>query len=113
MNATAQTITAPVKIEPTKEERPRRLPPYHVVLLDDEDHTYDYVIGMVRKLFGYAPERALQLATEVDQAGRVILDTTTFERAELKRDQIHAFGRDWRIPHCQGSMSADIEPAQN
>ena len=35
----------------------------------------------------------------------------TFERAELKRDQISAFGRDWRIARCEGSMSAIIEPA--
>jgi ATP-dependent Clp protease adaptor protein ClpS len=40
----------------------------------------------------------------------VILDTTTLERAEFKRDQIHAFGRDWRIGRCEGSMSAAIEP---
>ncbi|UCE62298.1 MAG: ATP-dependent Clp protease adaptor ClpS [Phycisphaerales bacterium] len=113
MSTTAQTLTAPGKVAPAKENRPKRLPPYHVILLDDDDHTYDYVIGMVRKLFGYTPEHALQLAAEVDQAGRVILDTTTFERAELKRDQIHAFGRDWRIPRCQGSMSADIEPAED
>jgi ATP-dependent Clp protease adaptor protein ClpS len=43
--------------------------------------------------------------------GRVIVDTTTKERAELKRDQIHSFGPDWRVPHCRGSMSAVIEPA--
>jgi len=83
-----------------------------VILLDDDDHTYEYVIGMVRKLFGYAHEHALQLAGEVDRSGRVILDTTTLERAELKRDQIHAFGRDWRLSRCKGSMSATIEPAE-
>ena len=37
--------------------------------------------------------------------------TTSLERAELKRDQISAFGRDWRIPRCEGSMTATIEPA--
>lgn len=95
---------------PDLERRPKIQPPYHVILLDDDDHTYEYVIGMLRKLFGYAPERAFQLAFEVDHRNRVILDTTTLERAELKRDQIHAFGRDWRIPRCQGSMSALIEP---
>ena len=99
-------------LKPHSGERVKRQPPYHVILLDDDDHTYDYVIGMVRRLFGYPIERALQLAVEVDQSGQVILDTTTLERAELKRDQIHAFGRDWRIPHCQGSMSAAIEPAE-
>ncbi|GMU25084.1 MAG: hypothetical protein AMXMBFR13_51550 [Phycisphaerae bacterium] len=48
---------------------------------------------------------------EVDTNGRVIVDTTTKERAELKRDQIHAYGADVRLERCQGSMRAVIEPA--
>jgi ATP-dependent Clp protease adaptor protein ClpS len=52
------------------------------------------------------------MACEVDSAGRVVVDTTSKERAELKRDQIHAFGADWRIERCHGSMSAEIEPAR-
>jgi len=98
-------------VAPESKPRSRRQPPYHIVLLDDDDHTYEYVIEMFRKLFGYTAEHGYQLACEVDEAGRVIVDTTTLERAELKRDQIHAFGRDWRIPRCQGSMSAILEPA--
>ena len=39
-----------------------------------------------------------------------IVLTTTREHAELKRDQIHAFGKDPLIATCQGSMSASIEP---
>ena len=114
MSTTSEIVAQPrTKLKPDRSERSKKQPPYHVILLDDDDHTYDYVIGMVRKLFGYANEHALQLAAEVDQSGRVILDTTTMERAELKRDQIHAFGRDWRIPRCEGSMSAAIEPAEN
>ena len=35
----------------------------------------------------------------------------TRELAELKRDQIHAFGRDDLIEGCLGSMWATIEPA--
>ena len=66
---------------------------------------------MLRKLFGCTVEQAFQLACEVDNNNRVIVDTTTLERAELKRDQIHGFGRDWRIRRCEGSMSAVIEPA--
>lgn len=91
--------------------RPKRLPPYHVILLDDDDHTYEYVIDMLRKIFGLTVESAFQLAQEVDLSGRVILDTTTFERAEFKRDQIHSFGKDPRITRCQGSMTSTIEPA--
>ncbi|MHC4698812.1 MAG: ATP-dependent Clp protease adaptor ClpS [Planctomycetota bacterium] len=114
MSTTGEIVAEPrTRLKPDRSKRSKKQPPYHVILLDDDDHTYDYVIGMVRKLFGYANEHALQLAVEVDQTGRVILDTTTMERAELKRDQIHAFGRDWRIPRCEGSMSAAIEPAED
>ena len=97
-------------LEPRPVCRPKRQPLYNVVLLDDDDHTYDYLIDMLRKLFGYTTEHAYQLACELDGTGRVILDTTTKERAEFKRDQVHAFGRDWRITRCQGSMQATIEP---
>ncbi len=96
---------------PREETKPKKQPAYHVVLLDDDDHTYEYVIGMIRRLFGYSAEMSFQLAEEVDSTGRVIVDTTTMERAEFKRDQIATFGRDWRLPRCAGSMSAIIEPA--
>ena len=79
--------------------------------LNDDDHSYEYVITMLQQLFGYPPEKGFMMAKEVDTTGRVILLTTTKEHAELKRDQIHAFGPDPGIPRCQGSMSAVIEPA--
>lgn len=90
----------------------RLLPRWHVVLLNDDDHTYDYVIEMLMALFGHPLETALAMACEVDREQRVIVDTTSRERAELKQEQIHAFGKDWRIPRCRGSMSSVIEPAE-
>ena len=100
-----------VAVLPAQQERPKLLPPFHVVLLDDDDHTYDYVIRMLRELFGMPLEEAYLRAVEVDIAGRAVVDTTTKERAEFKRDQIHAYGRDALIERCSGSMSAVIEPA--
>lgn len=105
------TETTP-RIVPDQAEQVRLLPSWHVVLLNDDDHTYDYVIEMLVALFGHRVEDAYALACEVDARGRVIVDTTSRERAELKQEQIHAYGRDWRIPRCQGSMSAVIEPAE-
>lgn len=106
----SDTITLPRKKEKT-EEKVKRQPPYNVVLLNDDDHSFEYVINMLQKLFGHPPEKGYQMAWEVHTQGRVIVDTTTLERAELKRDQIHAFGPDRGIPRCKGSMSATIEPA--
>ncbi len=94
-----------------KRKKPIIIPNYHVVLLDDNDHTYDYVIEMLMQIFRHSQAKAFRMACAVDSAGRVIVDTTTMERAELKRDQIHAYGPDWRIPHSVGSMSAVIVPA--
>ncbi len=92
------------------EPQTRLAPRYHVVLLDDDDHTYDYVIEMLARLLGHSVPEAYRLACEVDATGRVIVLTTAQERAELKRDQIIAYGADWRIERCLGSMSAVIEP---
>ena len=67
---------------------------------------------MLQTLFGHSPETGFAMAKEVDTQGRVIVDTTSLERAELKQDQIHAFGPDPLIDRCKGSMSAVIEPAE-
>lgn len=87
-------------------------PPYHVILLNDDDHSYDYVVIMLKDLFGHPVEKGYLLAKEVDQSGRAIVLTTTLEHAEFKRDQIHAYGPDRTIERCQGSMSAVLEPAE-
>jgi ATP-dependent Clp protease adaptor protein ClpS len=105
-----ETLTLP-RTHIEEEEKVKRQPPYNVILLNDDDHTYEYVIAMLQTLFGYPPEKGFQMAKEVDTTGRVIVLTTTKEHAELKRDQIHAFGPDSRLKRCKGSMSAMIEPA--
>jgi len=94
------------------EHRLKYQPPYHVVLLNDDDHSYAYVITMLRELFGHPVEKGFLMACEVDQEGRVIVLTTTMEHAELKQDQIHAYGPDPTIERCAGSMTAIIEPAE-
>jgi ATP-dependent Clp protease adaptor protein ClpS len=94
-------------------DKTKRQPRYHVILWDDDDHTYDYVIRMMAELFRHTKEKGMQIATEVDSAGRAVCLTTTMEHAELKRDQIHAFGRDELMDKCQGSMKATIEPAES
>ena len=112
------TITLPEEVEAAPEREAKtqkatkRQPPYNVVLLNDDDHSFEYVIGMLQQLFGYPREQGERLATKVHLDGRVIVKTTTKEHAEFKQDQIHAFGPDKTIPRCEGSMTAEIEPAE-
>lgn len=84
---------------------------YHVILLNDEDHTYDYVVEMLQNIFGFSESKAFGHAVEVDTRGATILMTCKLEKAELKRDRIHAYGPDPRLPRSLGSMAAIVEPA--
>src|SRR5947199_3878236 len=92
-------------------ERERTVPLYRVVLLDDNDHTYDYVIEMLQKIFVFSLEQAYRHAEEVDRTGRTVLITCELPQAEFARDQIQGYGPDWRLQRSKGSMSAVIEPA--
>lgn len=108
----SDTITLPARPRLDPEQQTRRQPPYNVVLLDDDDHTFQYVITMMQVLFGYPVEKGYMIAQEVDSSGRAIVLTTTKEHAELKQEQIHSFGPDpLSSRRSAGSMSAIIEPA--
>ena len=93
-----------------KTEKPKQQPRYHVVLWNDDDHTYDYVIAMMPKLFAPSGGEGLTDCQGGGHARPGIVLTTTKEHAELKRDQIHAYGKDRDMQSCKGSMSASIEP---
>ncbi len=84
-------------------------PRFNLVLLDDNDHSYEYVIEMLVAVFAHSEQQAFKFAQEVDNSGRAIIFTAHLELVELKQDQVHSFGADWRIPKCAGSMSAVIE----
>jgi ATP-dependent Clp protease adaptor protein ClpS len=84
---------------------------YHVIILNDDDHTFDYVIEMLQAVFNMPYETALAHTLEADATGSSIVLTTHLEEAETKRDQIHAYGPDWRMPNSRGSVAALVEPA--
>ena len=60
-------------------------PLFHVILLDDDDHTYDYVVEMLGALFFLPLETAYQHAVEVDTKGRTIVITCELPHAEFAR----------------------------
>jgi ATP-dependent Clp protease adaptor protein ClpS len=107
-----QSAVAP-RVRPSAKnvEREEHARLYHVVLLDDDEHTYDYVVEMLQKLFLLSAEMALQHAVEVDTTGRTIVITCEKPEAEFARDQIHGYGADPRMPKSKGSMSAVLVPA--
>ena len=102
------TVRPVVVIEDETKVAPEPL--WRLVLLDDNDHSYDYVIEMLGAVFGYSVEKAFALARIVDTQGRVTLMTAEHDACEAKQSQIHAYGADPRIAGSKGAMSAIIEP---
>ena len=81
-------------VKPAPVSKTKRQPRYAVIVLNDDLHTYEYVIQTLSKVFGYSVERGFQLASEIDTQGRAIVWTGALEIAELKRDQIRGMGPD-------------------
>lgn len=101
-------VVAP-KRQPAPERQSQRQPRYNVLLWDSDGHTFDYVEKMLRELFGHEKQQSQEIAKHVDADGKAVVLTTTREHAELKRDQIHAYGKD-NLEGSKGSMWSTIEP---
>ena len=84
---------------------------YHVIILNDDDHTVEYVVEMLQVVLGLSSADALARTLEADSTGSSIVRTCALSEAEQKRDLIHAYGPDWRLPRSRGSVSALVEPA--
>jgi ATP-dependent Clp protease adaptor protein ClpS len=76
-------------------KKPKKQPPYAVIVHDDDFHTYEYVIEVLQKVCGHDLQKAFLLTQAVDLTGRAVVWTGTKEVAELKRDQIRGFGPDF------------------
>ncbi len=83
---------------------------WQVVLIDDDDHTYDYITEMLMDVFGHPPELAYRMACEVNIIKRVIVHVSSKTEAEQGCHRICSYGPDPRLSRSQGSMSAHIEP---
>jgi len=71
---------------------------YHVILLNDEDHTYDYVIEMLCKIFGFAGIEGAVTCIEVDTRGTTILLTCELEKASRNEIRFTATARIRGLP---------------
>jgi len=95
-NTGSTAVVEPPKKAPAKpQSRPKRQPPYAVIVLNDEDHTFAYVIEGLIKFCNHKFERAYQLASQVHRTGKAVVWTGTLELAELKRDQLRGMGPDF------------------
>lgn len=101
---------APPKESP-QDTKPKRLPPYHVVVENDDKHTFQYVIETFEKVFRFKKEKCYTLAERIHLDGRASVWSGPKEVAELKRDQIRGAGPDfYASPAVKFPLGVIIEP---
>jgi ATP-dependent Clp protease adaptor protein ClpS len=71
----------------------KKLPPYSVILYNDDDHSIEFVIAaLVKSVPTLSTERALEITMEAHTSDRAVVVTCPLEPAELYRDRIKTFG---------------------
>lgn len=110
--ATLPETTVRPRTSPREETRTRRVPPFHVILENDDHHSFEFVVDTLRKALGYTAERAMQLTMLAHRDGRTAVWTGPKEVAELKADQIQTFHEIRPTDGKQlGPLGCRIEPA--
>jgi ATP-dependent Clp protease adaptor protein ClpS len=84
---------------------------WKVVLYNDEDHTYDYVVELLVAVCAMAKEQAFRCAVEVDLCGRTTVFYGTQEDCARISGKINTWGADHRLLRSRGSMNSAIEPS--
>jgi ATP-dependent Clp protease adaptor protein ClpS len=82
------------KTAPRRRTKPKKQSPYAVILHNDDLNGFDFVVGVLRKVFHYERPKAYQLTMAAHTAGRSIVWSGVLEVAELKADQIRSCGPD-------------------
>jgi ATP-dependent Clp protease adaptor protein ClpS len=100
-------------LEPEVQTRSKLLPPYNVILENDDDHSMEFVVSVLQKVFGYPLERSAQLMLTAHETGCAVVWTGPKEVAELKAEQMTTFHefRD-RDKKDLGPVGVRIEPAE-
>ncbi|HEX9006537.1 MAG TPA: ATP-dependent Clp protease adaptor ClpS [Bacteroidota bacterium] len=80
-------------VEPDLERLARLLPPYAVILHNDDHNTMDHVVvALVRSVPSLSPQDAVRIMLEAHNNGRAAVIVCPLEIAELYRDRLQSFG---------------------
>src|SRR5207237_10524858 len=93
-----------------KDADTRRLPPHHVILENDDHHSFEFVVDVLRKALGFNEQRAFLVTHEAHTKGRAIVWTGSKEVAELKAEQIRTFHEIGIDGRKLGPLGVTLEP---
>jgi ATP-dependent Clp protease adaptor protein ClpS len=93
-----------VKERPQTKQEPPTL--YHVVLLNDDYSTMQFVVHVLETIFGKSPAEAYRIMMQVHLNGRGVAGTYPWEVADTKAEKVMELARDAGYP-----LRATVEEA--
>lgn len=96
----AETTTVP-DLKLNEELLQKLLPPYNVILHNDDVHTFDDVARALNRVIGVSLKRGYELADIVHNHGNAVVATCRKEQAELYREKLEGY-----------KLTVTIEPAE-
>lgn len=100
-DAATATQERPAPAKSPKRTPPKQLPPYKVLLHNDDVNDFDYVVKSVVSLTHLQTEDAVLRTIEAHETGVSLLLVTHKERAELYQEQFQSM-----------KLTTTIEPAE-
>lgn len=71
---------------------------YYVILLNDDFTSMDFVVEVLISIFGHDTKSAVSIMLAIHNEGRGICGVYTYEIAETKVMQVHAFAKSNNFP---------------
>ncbi|MBI3973827.1 MAG: ATP-dependent Clp protease adaptor ClpS [Chloroflexi bacterium] len=91
--APAAPVQAPPQVDQDVDVRRRVLPPYKVILHNDDHNSMDHVVESLRKTVpGMSLEKAAAIMWEAHTSGKAIVIACPLELAELYQQRLLSFG---------------------
>ena len=84
--------------DPDTETWTETAPRYKVLMHNDDVTTMDFVVGLLRTIFGKPAGEARSIMLEVHQTGVALVEVVPLEEAELHVDQCHSLARTRGFP---------------
>lgn len=89
---------------------------WQVILLNDEEHTYEYVIALIQEVFNKDFEEAFDLTHTIDKQGAAVVVTVPKEEAEKYQQKVKSWGADPSMifsgKMSTGPIQCEIEPVE-
>ena len=93
-------------VETKTRESTQLSPRWKVIIHDDPVTTFDFVLGLLRRVFAKSAGEAQRITREAHDTGAALVDVLPLEQAEFRRDQAHSLARAEGFP-----LTLTLEPA--